>query len=81
MQPDIPIPPGKRDLVFLAEGYTADEQEKFVADAKRFTEALMKPRLMTLISRWEDRRKRERDAVWKNRRQMYPGQYIQEYCC
>lgn len=33
---------GKVDLVFLAEGYTADEQEKFVADAKRFTEALFK---------------------------------------
>ena len=30
----------KVDLVFIAEGYTADEQEKFVADAKRFTEAL-----------------------------------------
>ena len=26
----------------MAEGYTADEQEKFVADAKRFTEALFK---------------------------------------
>ena len=36
------ILPGKVDLVFLAEGYTADEQEKFVADAKRFTEALFK---------------------------------------
>ena len=33
---------GKVDLVFIAEGYTADEQEKFVADAKRFTEALFK---------------------------------------
>lgn len=32
--------PEKVDLVFIAEGYTADEQEKFVADAKRFTEAL-----------------------------------------
>lgn len=31
---------GKVDLVFIAEGYTANEQEKFVADAKRFTEAL-----------------------------------------
>ena len=30
----------KVDLVFIAEGYTTDEQEKFVADAKRFTEAL-----------------------------------------
>ncbi|RHJ81836.1 M64 family metallopeptidase [Parabacteroides sp. AM08-6] len=30
----------KVDLVFIAEGYTATEQEKFVADAKRFTEAL-----------------------------------------
>ena len=30
----------KVDLVFLAEGYTEAEQEKFVADAKRFTEAL-----------------------------------------
>lgn len=30
----------KVDLVFIAEGYTADEQEKFVADANRFTEAL-----------------------------------------
>ena len=30
----------KVDLVFIAEGYTADQQEKFVADAKRFTEAL-----------------------------------------
>lgn len=30
----------KVDLVFIAEGYTANEQEKFVADAKRFTEAL-----------------------------------------
>lgn len=33
-------PSGKVDLVFLAEGYTAAEQEKFEADAKRFTEAL-----------------------------------------
>ncbi len=30
----------KIDLVFIAEGYTANEQEKFEADAKRFTEAL-----------------------------------------
>lgn len=30
----------KVDLVFIAEGYTASEQEKFIADAKRFTEAL-----------------------------------------
>lgn len=30
----------KVDLVFIAEGYTANEQEKFVADAKRFTDAL-----------------------------------------
>lgn len=30
----------KVDLVFIAEGYTAAEQDKFVADAKRFTEAL-----------------------------------------
>jgi hypothetical protein len=28
--------PGKVDLVFLAEGYTAAEQDKFEADAKRF---------------------------------------------
>lgn len=33
-------PSEKVDLVFIAEGYTAAEQEKFVADAKRFTEAL-----------------------------------------
>ena len=32
----------KVDIVFIAEGYTADEQDKFVADAKRFTEALFK---------------------------------------
>jgi len=31
---------GKVDLVFLAEGYTASEQDKFVADAKRFSESL-----------------------------------------
>ena len=30
----------KVDLVFFAEGYTAAEQEKFIADAKRFTDAL-----------------------------------------
>lgn len=30
----------KVDLVFLAEGYTAEEQDKFVADARRFTELL-----------------------------------------
>ena len=33
-------PAGKVDLVFLAEGYTAAEQDKFMADANRFTEAL-----------------------------------------
>lgn len=32
----------KVDLVFVAEGYTAAEQDKFIADAKRFTEALFK---------------------------------------
>lgn len=35
-------PSQKVDLVFLAEGYTKSEQEKFVADATRFTEALFK---------------------------------------
>ncbi|MDH6342267.1 hypothetical protein M2480_001585 [Parabacteroides sp. PFB2-12] len=30
----------KIDLVFLAEGYTAADQEKFAADARRFTESL-----------------------------------------
>ena len=30
----------KVDLVFIAEGYTASEKEKFFADAKRFTESL-----------------------------------------
>lgn len=30
----------KVDLVFLAEGYTADQQEKFEADTRRFAEAL-----------------------------------------
>ena len=33
-------PSGKVDLVFLAEGYTEAEQDKFVADARRFTEIL-----------------------------------------
>lgn len=33
-------PSGKVDLVFLGEGYTAADQDKFVADAKRFTESL-----------------------------------------
>ena len=33
-------PAGKVDLLFVAEGYTADEQAKFVADARRFEEAL-----------------------------------------
>ena len=33
---------GKVDLVFLAEGYTADEQDKFVADARRFMDALFR---------------------------------------
>lgn len=33
-------PSNKVDLVFLAEGYTAETQDKFVADAKRFTELL-----------------------------------------
>lgn len=32
----------KVDLVFLAEGYRADEQEKFVRDARRFMEALFR---------------------------------------
>ncbi|MDH6357609.1 M64 family metallopeptidase [Parabacteroides sp. PF5-9] len=32
----------KIDLVFLGEGYTDQEQEKFIADAKRFTESLFK---------------------------------------
>lgn len=35
-------PAGKVDLVFLAEGYTANEQDKFIADARRFGEALFK---------------------------------------
>lgn len=33
-------PSEKVDLVFVAEGYTEAEQDKFVADARRFTEAL-----------------------------------------
>lgn len=33
-------PSRKVDLVFLGEGYTATEQDKFEADARRFTEAL-----------------------------------------
>lgn len=33
-------PSSKVDLVFLAEGYTEAEQEKFANDAKRFAEAL-----------------------------------------
>jgi hypothetical protein len=33
-------PAGKVDLVFLAEGYTASGQDKFEADARRFTELL-----------------------------------------
>ena len=33
-------PSSKVDLVFLAEGYTAAEKDKFIADAKRFTESL-----------------------------------------
>ena len=33
---------GKIDLVFLAEGYTASEKDKFIADAKRFTESLFR---------------------------------------
>ncbi|MDR2652620.1 MAG: IgA Peptidase M64 [Prevotellaceae bacterium] len=32
----------KIDLVFIGEGYTADEQEKFMNDANRFTELLFK---------------------------------------
>ena len=35
-------PAEKVDLVFIAEGYTAAEQEKFVADAQRFSDALFK---------------------------------------
>ncbi|OAV71407.1 IgA Peptidase M64 [Bacteroidales bacterium Barb4] len=33
-------PAEKVDLLFLAEGYTAAEQDKFIADARRFTVAL-----------------------------------------
>ncbi len=33
-------PPGKVDLVFIGEGYTAEEEAKFESDTKRFTEAL-----------------------------------------
>ena len=33
----------KADLVFLAEGYTEDEMDKFEADAKRFTKTLFDP--------------------------------------
>jgi hypothetical protein len=33
-------PAGKVDLAFVAEGYTAAEKDKFVADAQRFTDAL-----------------------------------------
>jgi hypothetical protein len=33
-------PASKIDLVFIAEGYTAEEKEKFEADARRFTESL-----------------------------------------
>lgn len=35
-------PNRKVDLVFLAEGYRAEEQEKFVSDARRFMEALFR---------------------------------------
>jgi hypothetical protein len=35
-------PSGKVDLVFLAEGYTAAEQAKFEADARRFAESLFR---------------------------------------
>lgn len=33
-------PNEKVDLVFIAEGYTASEQDKFVADARKFSETL-----------------------------------------
>ena len=33
-------PSGKVDLVFIAEGYTVSEKDKFLADAKRFTDSL-----------------------------------------
>jgi len=32
----------KVDIVFLGDGYKADEQEKFIADANKFTKALFK---------------------------------------
>lgn len=32
----------KVDFVFIAEGYTAEEKDKFFADARRFTESLFK---------------------------------------
>jgi hypothetical protein len=35
-------PSGKIDLVFMGEGYTIDEQEKFMNDVSRFTESLFK---------------------------------------
>lgn len=35
-------PTEKVDLVFVAEGYTAEEEDKFIADAHRFAEALFK---------------------------------------
>ncbi|MDR3252938.1 MAG: IgA Peptidase M64, partial [Tannerella sp.] len=33
-------PSGKVDLVFVAEGYTAEQKDKFFADARRFTNSL-----------------------------------------
>jgi len=33
-------PAGKVDLVFVAEGYTADDRDKFFADARRFSNTL-----------------------------------------
>jgi hypothetical protein len=33
-------PAGKVDLVFVAEGYAASEKDKYIADARRFTDAL-----------------------------------------
>ncbi|WP_099463358.1 MULTISPECIES: M64 family metallopeptidase [Parabacteroides] len=35
-------PTEKVDMVFLAEGYTKNEQDKFIADVKRFAESLFK---------------------------------------
>lgn len=35
-------PAGLVDLVFVGEGYTAADQDKFIADARRFTESLFK---------------------------------------